>query len=71
MRRILVDHARHDGRLKRGGDAPKLSIDDASAAVADPAVDVADAFELDRALSRLEALDPQQGRIVELRFLAA
>jgi RNA polymerase sigma-70 factor (ECF subfamily) len=68
MRRILVDHARHDRRLKRGGDAPKLSIDDASPAVADSAVDVVDAFELDRALSRLESLDPQQGRIVELRF---
>ena len=68
MRRILVDHARHDGRLKRGGDAPKLSIDDASPAAADPGVDVVDALELDRALSRLETLDPQQGRVVELRF---
>ena len=33
-----------------------------------PAVDPADAFVLDQALTRLEALDPQQGRIVELRY---
>jgi RNA polymerase sigma factor (TIGR02999 family) len=66
MRRILVDHARRAGRSKRGGDMPKVSLDDAPQAEA-PA-DAVDAFELDRALARLEALDPQQGRIVELRF---
>ena len=68
MRRILVDHARRDGRFKRGGDALRLSVDEVSVAMPDAAVDAVDAFELDRALSRLETLDPQQGRIVELRF---
>ena len=68
MRRILVDRARHVGRSKRGGDVPKLSIDDLEPRAPTPAVDPVDAFALDRALSRLEAIDPQQGRIVELRF---
>ena len=70
MRRILVDHARRDGRYKRGGDVATLSIEDADPAGAVDAVDPIDAFVLDRALSRLEALDPQQGRIVELRYSA-
>ncbi len=68
MRRIIVDHARHDGRFKRGGGVAKISIDDADPAAPAAAVDPADAFVLDQALTRLEALDPQQGRIVELRY---
>jgi RNA polymerase sigma factor (TIGR02999 family) len=68
MRRILVDHARRDRRAKRGGGAQHLSLDDADPSSAPPPVAAADAYDLDRALSRLEALDPQQGRIVELRF---
>jgi RNA polymerase sigma factor (TIGR02999 family) len=68
MRRILVDHARRDRRVKRGGGAPHLSLDDADPPSAPPPVDAVDAYGLDQALSRLEALDPQQGRIVELRF---
>ena len=68
MRRILVDHARRDGRVKRGANAPMLSVDDAGPVASEPGVDPVDAAVLDRALSRLEALDPEQGRIVELRF---
>jgi RNA polymerase sigma factor (TIGR02999 family) len=68
MRRILVDRARHAGRAKRGGDVPKISVDDADAAAPAAGVDPVDAYQLDRALSRLEALDAQQSRIVELRF---
>ena len=66
MRRILVDRARHDGRVKRGRDNPHVSLDDAEPASV--SIDPVDVFVLDRALSRLEALDAQQGRIVELRF---
>ena len=68
MRQILVDRARHVRRVKRGGDVPKVSVDDADAAAPMPVVDPVDAYVLDRALSRLEVLDAQQGRIVELRF---
>ena len=66
MRRILVDHARHQSRLKRGGDVPIVPIEDADAAA--QGADPIGAFELDQVLSRLEAIDAQQGRIVELRF---
>lgn len=70
MRRILVDRARHDGRIKRGRDVPRISLDAADPAEnpAAAAPDPVDVFSLDRALSRLEAVDPQQGRVVELRF---
>ena len=71
MRRILVDHARRDGRLKRGGGAVHLPLDDVDPPAPRVRVDAVDTCALDAALSRLEAFDPQQGRIVELRFLAA
>lgn len=70
MRRILVDRARHDGRIKRGRDVPRISLDAADPAENPAAAgpDPVDVFSLDRALCRLEAVDPQQGRVVELRF---
>ncbi|MCX6605145.1 MAG: sigma-70 family RNA polymerase sigma factor [Acidobacteria bacterium] len=65
MRRILVDHARTQNALKRGGDAQKLSLDDSLGLASGPPV----AFdELDEALNRLQQLDPNQAKIVELRF---
>jgi RNA polymerase sigma-70 factor (ECF subfamily) len=66
MRRILVDRARYDGRAKRGRDVLSVSIEDVEPSSA--SIDPVDVIVLDRALSRLEALDPQQGRVVELRF---
>jgi RNA polymerase sigma-70 factor, ECF subfamily len=68
MRRILVDHARRDRRVKRGGGAAHLLLDDLDVPAAATPVDAIDAYALDQALSRLEALDPHQGRIVELRY---
>jgi RNA polymerase sigma factor (TIGR02999 family) len=65
MRRILVDHARAQQADKRGGGAPKLSLDEAVAFAHEREVDF---IALDRALTKLAALDPQQSRIVELRF---
>jgi RNA polymerase sigma factor (TIGR02999 family) len=67
MRRILVDHARHAGRVKRGGGRPSLPLD-VEPPAPPPPVDVEDAHALDQALTRLEALDAQQGRVVELRY---
>lgn len=67
VRRILVDHARHELREKRGGGGVPVELDDRLAAPASP-VDAVDALDLDRALQKLEQLDPDQGRIVELRF---
>lgn len=68
MRRILVDNARHDQRPKHGGGAVALSLDDMPGVAQTVSVDAVDAIALDAALRRLEALDPGQGRIVELRF---
>jgi RNA polymerase sigma factor (TIGR02999 family) len=68
MRRILVDHARHEHRLKRGGPLPSLSLD-AAVAVATPAREI-DLLALDEALDRLAVIDAQQSRLVELRFFS-
>lgn len=64
MRQILVEYARRRGAAKRDG-GYKLSLDDVvvSAKVRD-----LDLVALDDALTQLSKLDPQQGRIVELRF---
>jgi RNA polymerase sigma factor (TIGR02999 family) len=66
MRRVLVDYARQRGRDKRGAGVSVTSIDE-NVIAAKPAVDV---VALDEALDRLAAVDPQQSRIVELRFFA-
>lgn len=66
MRRILVDHARRHRAARRGGTAPKMSIaEDAVAAPGGPDVDL---IALDVALTELHAFDPDQSRVVELRF---
>jgi RNA polymerase sigma factor (TIGR02999 family) len=66
MRRVLVDYARQRGREKRGGGISVTSLDEYAVA---PQATV-DIIALDRALERLAAIDPQQARIVELRFFA-
>lgn len=68
MRRLLVDAARHRLRDKRGGGETPVPIDAVSAPDADAALDRLDVVALDRAMSRLERLDPIQSRIVDLRF---
>ena len=68
MRRILVDHARRELREKHGGGAVHLELSDAVAKAAPSAMDAVDTLALDRALHKLEQLDPDQARIVELRF---
>ena len=66
MRRVLVDYARQRGREKRGAGLSVVSLDE-NAVAAQPAVDI---VALDDALAQLAAVDPQQGRVVELRFFA-
>ena len=66
MRRVLVDYARRHGRDKRGGGVVVTSLDD-HAVAAGPSVDV---VALNDALERLATVDPQQCRVVELRFFA-
>jgi RNA polymerase sigma-70 factor (ECF subfamily) len=68
MRRILVDNARRDQREKHHAGAVAVSLDEIPPVPEAVSVDAVDALALDRALRRLEALDPDQARIVELRF---
>lgn len=65
MRHILVDHARSRAREKRGGGAIQVSLNDALVVAEEH---IADFIALDEALSALERVDPQKGRIVELRY---
>lgn len=65
MRRILVDHARARQASKRGGARFAVTLDDGLLVSDERSVEMLD---LDEALDRLIALDPQLGRVVELRF---
>jgi RNA polymerase sigma factor (TIGR02999 family) len=67
MRRILVDHARSRGAVKRGAGVTKLAIAEEVAAIEMQNVDL---IALDSSLTKLEQIDPQQCRIVELRFFS-
>lgn len=67
MRRVLVDYARARHAEKRGGLATFVSLAAADSANDSP---VADVMAIDEALERLAALDPEQVRIIELRFFA-
>ena len=68
MRRILVDEARYRLRDKRGGGDRPETLDDLTIPAPDRGLDAVDTLALDRALGELERLDPQQARIVELRY---
>lgn len=65
MRRIIVDHARRHNAVKRGGDNLKVELEEAQSQPGPLDVDV---LKLDDALTTLADFDPQQSRIVELRF---
>lgn len=64
MRKILIDHARKRNALKRSG-GQRLVLDDA---VSLPDKKDFDILKLEEALVALEAVDPRQAKIVELRF---
>jgi len=65
MREILIEHARSRSARKRGGQAVRLTLDEALAASPSPSVDV---LALDEALERLARLDDRHARVVELRY---
>jgi RNA polymerase sigma factor (TIGR02999 family) len=67
MRRILVDHARSRHALKRGGPITKVALDVRAIDVSGDPV-AAEVLAVDQALERLAEQDPDQARIVELRF---
>ena len=65
MRRILVDYARSRQNEKHGGDQLHLELDEA---LDEAAARDTDLVALDDALQSLAALDPQQSRVIELRY---
>jgi RNA polymerase sigma factor (TIGR02999 family) len=67
VRAVLIDHARARRAAKRGSGAVSVELAVADASVPAPPVDLLD---LDTALRTLEGIDPEQGRIVELRYFA-
>lgn len=73
MRRILIEHARARGRLKRGGRLVRVSLDaigdvaDLGTAAAEGAAGV---LAFDEAFRRLEEHDPGVADVVRLRFYA-
>ena len=66
MRRVLMDHARKHQTLKRGGGGlAKVTLEDAVVLCEQNSAEL---VALDGLLTRLSTIDPQQARVVELRF---
>ncbi len=67
MRRVLVNHAVARRAEKRGGGNERVTLFEAASVFEERAEDL---LALDEALRRLSEMDPDKGRIVELRFFA-
>ncbi|MFN0103743.1 MAG: sigma-70 family RNA polymerase sigma factor [Bryobacteraceae bacterium] len=65
MRRVLVDYARSEARVKRGGGAVAVSL---SQVDGDPLPGRADLVSVDEALQDLEQIAPRQSKVIELRY---
>lgn len=65
MRNIIIDFARRKQADRRGGGAPKVTLDTGMLAAGG---DEASVLDIDSALTELEALDPKLARVVELRY---
>jgi RNA polymerase sigma factor (TIGR02999 family) len=74
MRRVLVEHARARKRVKRGGNAQAISLDEGTISLASTssasADHLLDMVALDEAMTRLEAFDSRKAKVVEMRFFA-
>ncbi|HSU68167.1 MAG TPA: ECF-type sigma factor, partial [Tepidisphaeraceae bacterium] len=77
MRRILVDHARTRNARKRGAGSARVDLGDVTIASSepDPAIaveasddSISDWNALDRALARLEEMDPRRYQVVMYRY---
>jgi RNA polymerase sigma factor (TIGR02999 family) len=70
MRRILVERARHERRIKHGGGREQVDLTDAAMKLESPQTDGTDLIALDEALTKLEQFDTRKARIVSLRYFA-
>ena len=67
MRRVLIDHARQRGAVKRGGNWNNVTLD-LSDLAAGKGLD--ELLEVNDALDQLTAMDPRTAQVVRLRFFA-
>jgi RNA polymerase sigma factor (TIGR02999 family) len=65
MRRILVENARRKQRVKHGGDAAHVELDESSLVAAEVPEDL---IALDEALEQLAVVDPRAAQLVNLRY---
>src|SRR5260370_25118792 len=74
MRRILVEHARSRRRVKRGGNAQRVSLEDGTISLSNRPSDSQNRFldmlALDAAMAKLEKVDSRKTKVVEMRFFA-
>jgi len=69
MRRILIEHARGKGRIKRGGGVERRRVPLSVIELAEQH-EPGDILDLDEAICRLEQMDPDVAAVVRLRFYA-
>jgi RNA polymerase sigma factor (TIGR02999 family) len=67
MRRILIEHARSRGRVKRGGERRRVPLTVVDLAAEDDGDQI---MAVDEAFRRLEEVDPDAAKVVRLRFYA-
>ncbi len=67
MRRVLLRHAEQRSAQKRGGGEPRVPLVEGLDVFEERAIDL---LALDEALERMDQVDPEKRRIVELRFFA-
>jgi RNA polymerase sigma factor (TIGR02999 family) len=67
MRRILVSHARARSAAKRGGGETRIMLEEGIAVAPQREINL---LAIDEALTKLEAMDPEKSRMVELRFFS-
>jgi len=67
MRRILVENARHKGRIKHGGELVRAELTDVPITTSEIHEDL---LELDAALELLKDVNPQAAALVQLRYFA-
>lgn len=67
MRRILVEAARRKATLKHGGGQQRLNIDEINPPMSVPDDSI---LQIDDALKQLEVHDPEQARVVVLKFFS-
>jgi RNA polymerase sigma factor (TIGR02999 family) len=70
MRRILLDHAKAHGRIKRAPGGIRIDLDAAATIEGDGAAEPADIIALDEAVCRLRARDERMAEVVRLRYYA-